>query len=387
MIKNQLFLVNYKFELYSNFTFFLEDSLNGDQVKQAEQRNIYGYTGSYLKTNSLFGKKLKSEIGIQLRYDDIRNSELSHTAQRKYLLNRLAYGQTNEINAGAYVDETIHITDNFIVNFGARIDQYRFDYINELETNYQRKVVQDHIVSPKLNLFYNCTKNVQLYLKTGTGFHSNDARVVVADSVAQTLPRAIGGDLGIFLKPSKRLLLNMGIWALDLEQEFVYVGDAAVIEPSGYTRRYGLDLSARYQIMSWLFLDLDANYAMPRSLDASEGSNYVPLAPTITSIGGLTAKFKNGFNAGIRYRYVGDRPANEDNTVTAKGYTVMDAVINYTKAKYAIGITLENLANTQWNEAQFDTESKLQTETEAVRELHYTPGTPFYVKGSLTFFF
>ncbi|MES2514459.1 MAG: TonB-dependent receptor, partial [Bacteroidota bacterium] len=88
-----------------------------------------------------------------------------------------------------------------------------------------------------------------------------------------------------------------------------------------------------------------------------------------------------------RYRYVGDRPANEDNSVTAKGYNVFDAVINLTRPRYAIGITMENLANIEWNEAQFDTESKLKNETQSVSELHYTPGTPFFIKGSLTFFF
>ncbi len=387
IVKNQLFMINYNFELYSNFTFFLEDSVNGDQIKQHEKRNIYGYNGSYQKTSNLFGMKLKSEIGLQLRYDDIQNSELSHTAQRKFLINRLAYGQTNELNIGGYIDETLNITDKFIINVGARIDQFQFEYVNDMDDAYKRKVVNDYIVSPKLNLFYNFTKNFQLYLKTGTGFHSNDTRVVVSDSATHTLPRALGGDFGTFFKPTPRLLINAAVWILDLEQEFVYVGDAAVIEPSGYTRRYGVDLSLRYQIAKWLFFDVDANYTVPRSLYEPKGKNYVPLAPTITSIGGLTAKFKNGLNAGVRYRYVGDRPANENNTVTAKGYNVFDAVINLTRSSYAIGITMENLANIEWNEAQFDTESKLKNEVQSVSELHYTPGTPFFIKGSLTWFF
>jgi outer membrane receptor protein involved in Fe transport len=387
IVKNQLFMINYNFELYSNFTFFLEDSINGDQIKQQEQRNIYGYNGSYQKTNALFGMKLKSEVGLQLRYDDIKNSELSHTAQRKFLIDQLAFGQTHELNVGGYIDETLNITDKFIINAGARIDQFQFEYVNDLDSVYKRKVVTDYIVSPKLNLFYNFTNNFQLYLKTGTGFHSNDTRVVVADSATQTLPRALGADFGAFFKPTKRLLVNAAVWILDLEQEFVYVGDAAVIEPSGYTRRYGADLSVRYQLAKWLFFDVDANYTVPRSLYEPEGENYVPLAPTITSIGGLTAKFKNGLNAGIRYRYVGDRPANENNTVTAKGYNVLDAVINLTRPRYAVGITMENLANIEWNEAQFDTESRLKNEAQPVSELHYTPGTPFFIKGSVTWFF
>ncbi|MBA3680922.1 MAG: TonB-dependent receptor [Bacteroidetes bacterium] len=387
VFKNQLFFSNYNFELYSNFTFFLEDSINGDQIRQKEKRNIYGYNGSYYKYSKLGNKRLRSEAGLQLRYDAVKDIELSHTAQRKITLNRLAFGQVNEVNAGLYVDETISLTDRFVVNAGARFDQFQFEYVNDLDTLYERKIKTSNIVSPKLNLYYTFNQNVQFYIKTGTGFHSNDTRVVVADSVANTLPRAVGADLGMFFKPVKRLLVNAAVWGLDLEQEFVYVGDAAVVEPSGKTRRYGFDLSFRYQLVDWLYLDMDANYTVPRSTEDPEGENFIPLAPTLTSIGGLTTKFKNGLSAGLRYRYVGDRPANEDNSVVAKGYMLYDAVINFTKAKYALGLSMENLANVNWNEAQFDTESKLKNENTSVSELHFTPGTPFFVKGSLTFFF
>ncbi len=388
VIKNQLYYVNYNFELFSNFTFFLEDSINGDQIKQAEKRSIYGYNGSYSKNNIVFNKKIKSEVGVQLRHDVVKNIELSHTANRKTLIDPIAFGQVTESNAGLYLDETLNFTEKLILNVGARLDVFQHEYINDLDTIYNKRVKSNYIVSPKLNLFYNITNNVQLYLKTGTGFHSNDTRVVVSDSNAiTTLPRAIGADLGMFFKPTKRMLVNAAIWALDLEQEFVYVGDAAVVEPSGYTRRYGADLSMRYQVLNWLYLDFDGNYTVPRSVNDSAGKNFIPLAPTLTSIGGITTKFKNGLSVGLRYRYVGDRPANEDNSVVAKGYGLLDGVLNLTKPKYAIGLSAENILNTNWNEAQFDTESKLKNESVAVNELHFTPGTPFFIKGSLTLFF
>ena len=387
-VKNQLYFVNYNFELFSNFTFFLDDSINGDQIKQFEKRNIFGYNGSVKKECSVLGKVLKTEVGVQLRHDITKGSELSHTTQRKNVLNRLALGDVTQTNASLYLDESIAITKKFNINIGARIDAFNFEYINQLDSAYQRKTKTDYIVSPKLSLVYNCNTNFQLYVKTGTGFHSNDTRVVTTDSTRlTTLPRALGIDVGAFFKPTKRMLINAAIWALDLEQEFVYVGDAAVVEPSGYTRRMGVDLSVRYQLTNWLYADVDANFTNPRSLYDSVGKNYIPLAPTLTSIGGLTAKFKNGLNFGLRYRHISDRPANPDNSVVAKGYTLLDGVINFVKPKYAIGISVENIMNAEWNEAQFDTESKLKNETQAVSELHYTPGTPFFIKGSLSLFF
>ena len=122
-------------------------------------------------------------------------------------------------------------------------------------------------------------------------------------------------------------------------------------------------------------------------MENPEGQNYIPLAPTVTSIGGLTAKFVNGINISCRYRYVGDRPANAENTVIASGYKLLDAVISYNRPSFSIGLLMENILNDIWNEAQFDTTSKMKNETQPVSELHFTPGTPFFAKMNVAFYF
>jgi hypothetical protein len=132
-----------------------------------------------------------------------------------------------------------------------------------------------------------------------------------------------------------------------------------------------------------LFLDADLNYSYGRFLDLPQGENFIPLAPRTTSTGGISWKGAKGFNAAVRYRAIDTRPANEANTVQAQGYFLVDVVANYTYRKFVVGFSIENLLNSEWNEAQFDTESRLQNETESVSELHYTPGTPFFVKGSI----
>ena len=96
---------------------------------------------------------------------------------------------------------------------------------------------------------------------------------------------------------------------------------------------------------------------------------------------------KNGINGTLRYRYIGDRAANEDNTVVAKGYLLADAVINYSQKKFEVGLSAENIFNVDWNEAQFDTTSRLSNETDAVSEIHFTPGTPLFLKLKVCVFF
>ncbi len=179
---------------------------------------------------------------------------------------------------------------------------------------------------------------------------------------------------------------------MELNNELVFVGDDGTTENKGCSRRLGIDLSGRAKILSYLYLDADINLSKGRLIETLFGQQlatdyYIPLAPNLTSSGGLTMKLKNGFECGLRYRYLKSRPANEANTVVAHGYNVVDFTANYKTKHFKIGLNIENLLNVNWNEAQFDTESRLKDQTQSVSEIHYTPGTPFYAKIVLGFLF
>ena len=132
---------------------------------------------------------------------------------------------------------------------------------------------------------------------------------------------------------------------------------------------------------------MDISLANPRAIGVAKADSYLPLAPRFTSVGGLTYRKEKGWNGTLRYRFMDNRPANEDNSVVAKGYFVVDAAINYTKKNWEAGLSIQNLLNTKWKETQFDTESKLQTEPAPVSEIHFTPGTPFFARLSFTVYF
>ena len=204
----------------------------------------------------------------------------------------------------------------------------------------------------------------------------------------KVLPRAYGVDFGNIWKPIEKLILNTALWYLFSEEEFVYVGDAGIVEPSGKSERYGIDLGLRYQIADWLFFDSDATFTKAKSLEDIKGQDFIPLAPKVTITGGLSFTNLNKFSGAFRYRYLGDRPANEDNSIIAKGYLVTDFNLNYNFNKNInIGISLENLFDVDWNETQFATESRLQHESNSVEEIHFTPGTPFFAKATFKYSF
>ncbi|WP_028873317.1 TonB-dependent receptor [Psychroserpens burtonensis] len=385
-LKSNAFYSRYAFELYSNFTFFLEDPINGDQIRQKEDRQIFG-VNTAITYNTFLGKtEMTLTSGLGFRHDIVDDVELSRTLNRRTTLENISLGDINQTNMDAFVKAEFEF-GKLTIAPALRLDYFKMLYNDKLQTAYTLQAETKTIVSPKLNFFYDVKDNLQLYVKSGIGFHSNDTRVVVANLGEDILPRAYGLDVGDVWKPTKKLVVNTALWYLFLEQEFVYVGDAGIVEPSGKTERFGIDLGIRYQFNDWLFLDTDATYTKARSLEAVAGEDFIPLAPDFTMAGGLSVNNLNGFSGGIRYRYIDDRPANDDNSLIAKGYFVTDFNANYTFNNITLGLVIENMFDVEWNETQFATESRLQNEAQSVEEIHFTPGTPFFIKGSISYRF
>lgn len=382
---SKAYISKYDFELFSNFTFFLEDPLNADQIRQKENRTIIGAESKYAQSIHVgdHDSQFSYETGVGFRYDDINDNQLSRTKNRQELLERLSYGNVDELNGYGFFDLT-YKKNQWTINPGLRIDYFKFDYVNLLTETYDSKSQSKVFVGPKFNVIYAASNNVQIFGKTGIGFHSNDTRVVVANSGEDILPAAYSADLGAIVKPTNKLVLNAALWSLFLEQEFVYVGDAAIVEPSGKTRRIGADFGFRYQLTDWMYANADINYTLARSTEEPEGQDYIPLAPDLTSSGGLSFSDLNNFSGGISYRFIKDRPANEDNSIVAEGYLITDLNINYAWNNWTFGIIVENLFDEAWNETQFATESRLRNEANSFEEIHFTPGTPFYLRGKVS---
>jgi TonB-dependent Receptor Plug Domain/CarboxypepD_reg-like domain len=395
-LENQVYYSHVYFNLFTNFTFYLVDPIHGDEFNQHEVRNLYGYNGKLSHKINFPDATLSSVAGLGFRYDATSPSWLAHSLHGDSILNYLQLGNIREANAYGYIDETFE-KGKWLFNAGLRLDYFQFNYFNMAPATDTAAAIYNGIqtrrgsaiLCPKFNIQYTPNNTVQFYLKTGKGFHSNDARVVIANQGFQILPAAYGVDLGIIWKPLPQLFINTAFWYLYLQQEFTYgsdYGDESV-SPGGKTLRKGIDFSARYQFASWLYANLNLDYAIPRSLGAPKGQYYLPTAPTFTSTAGLYYRFKTGFNGGISYRYLADRPANSDYSLVALGYYLVDLTLNYTKKKYEVGLSVENLFNQIWYESQVEYVSRLKNEVEPVDQVSYTAGVPFLAKIKFSVFF
>ena len=422
----QPYFSRYNFKLFSNFTFFLDDPENGDMIEQTDDRTLLGLNTEYQFKRSIRSMQSTTTLGSGFRSDDIAVS-LWHSPNRRRLTQRVDSGII-ERNLFLWVQEELVVNSKLRLQLGLRGDYFTFNVEDHLDALSDASITLPHasgyaqqaMLNPKFNLVYSPLHSTDIFLNFGTGFHSNDARDVVieqtisdlervfsrqglhdtqinerlaqlnfdpAHSGIRTLPRAIGAEIGTRHQFWNRLSIGIAGWWLELDEELVFVGDAGETEISGKSRRIGIDIEGRAQLLSWLWVDTDVNLSSGKFVDEPSDANEIPLAPRMTSTGGLTAAHPSGFGANLRYRHIGDRPANEDSSVTAEGYTLVNIGLSYAFGPFKYFATVENLFDVDWNEAQFDTESRLGNETSPVSEIHFTPGNPRNIQAGISYQF
>jgi outer membrane receptor protein involved in Fe transport len=243
------------------------------------------------------------------------------------------------------------------------------------------------IVNPKLNFIFtpfddsNVAKSTNLFLNFGGGYHSNDARVFVQDPKKE-IPRYWGGELGTKSRLFDRLDVTLAYWQSYLDSELVFVGDEGTFEPSGSSRRQGVEGELRYDILPWLTYDLDLSYTWAKFTNGDK----VPLAPRFLAFTGVTARHDSGIQARLQMRHIGRRYGIEDGSIKTPSSMIFDLFLKYAWRRYEFFVAFQNLANIKWRSAEHVFESRLQSEPSAAGTLdsHFTPGDPFTAKAGVT---
>ncbi len=382
----EAYALRYKMDLYSNFTYFLADPVNGDQFEQFDDRSVYGAKVSryWLLPTDI---PIDIETGVQARFDDIDAVGLYATRARQHLATVREDG-VEESSVGVYLSSTQAWTPWLRSQLGLRADQYDFKVDSDTEANSGK--ADDHLVTPKAALIFGPWNRTELYLNYGEGFHSNDARgttisvdptdptgMTPADTVTP-LVRIRGSEIGISSAIIPKVKLTATLWQLDSDSELVYIGDAGTSEAGPPSTRRGVELSAYYMPLSWLVVDADYAYSRGR-LDVPDGEgDRIPNSIEDVYSLGLTIPEIRNWSGGLRLRYLGEGPLIENNSQRSKSTTVVNAQASYRLLdRYLLSLTVLNLFGSDDNDITYYYESRLPGEPEAgVEDFHFHPVEP-----------
>ena len=381
----------YRLDLFTNFTFFLNDPANGDGIQQSDRRVMYGGDLGYKQQGEVLGVPSIGTVGFQTRVDNIHARLGTQTT-------RMPTGATTdsdilEVSYAPYVKAEVQPTLWMRLAGGLRAESFTFDVRNRCSTCAEQPAgrTSSGIVLPKMNLILGPWASTEFFANYGEGYHSNDARSAVAPG-SSPLARAKSYEVGVRSKPwgPEGVELTATLWRLDLKSELVFAGDAGTTEIRGASRREGLELGVRGQVWGPIYLNGSVTWTKAEFLNGDA----IPLAPEVTAYGAVLVRWPEGLTSQLQATYLGVRPLREDRSVKAPSWIDFDL-----SERYQLPITLshgrleaflfvQNLFDTKWEGATFAFTSRLPNEPAGgVQDIHFVPGNPRFFMGGVAWYF
>src|SRR6267378_3429172 len=388
-----VYAIKYRLNLFSNFTFFLDNQTKGDQFEQADKRTIVGLTPSWVFNGKWDERQVTHKFGLDARRDDI-NVALYNTAARDRL-NPVRSDKVVQTGLGLYYENTLQWTDTFRSIAGVRADFYgaRVDSDNAANSG----TTSAHITSPKLNFVFGPYDKTEYFLNYGQGFHSNDARGTTITTAAKVpaLVKTRGEEIGIRTEVISHLQSSLSLWRLALDSELVFKGDTGTTEASRPSLRRGIEWSNRYIPHDWLLVDLDLSASRAQFTDSDpKGSNIPGAIDRVASLG-VTVKDLGPWSGTVHARYFGPRPLVEDNSHRSQSSTIFSARASYkVDARTSVNLDVFNLFNRKANDIDYYYCSRLLTDDvsspnarcfddrnkQGINDVHFHPVEPRTVR-------
>ncbi len=376
------YLIYYHLDIFSNFTFFLDDPVNGDQFEQFDRRVILGGSLTHTWETEIFGRKVTETVGLQTRNDFIPQIGLFKTRE-KTRLSTVRDDRVEESTISLYQRNEIKWATWFRSVFGLRGDLYYF-HVESYTADNSGDVI-DNIISPKLNLVFGPWAKTELYLNAGTGLHSNDARgttIKVSPSTGAAvdnvdpLVRSKSAELGARTSLASNLVSTVSLYYLTLDSELVFTGDAGDTEASAASRRAGVEFANYYKPLSWLTIDADFAYTQARFENEPAGDR-IPGSIAAVFAAGVTVNAPGGFFGTLRTRYFGPQPLIEDNSAIAKSSLTFDGRVGLNFRNLKVAVDVLNVFNEKNNDVAYFYTSRLPGEpAEGIDDFHIHPAEP-----------
>jgi outer membrane receptor protein involved in Fe transport len=382
--KVQAYALGYRLDLFSNFTFYLDDPVHGDQREQVDRRFVTGVRAFQKRMTRWGTRHVQNTVGAQLRNDDIGDVALYHTEQR-VRLDTMSRASAMVTTAGLYAENQIEWAPWLRTTAGIRGDGSRYSVTNMVDDRNSGSTTAS-IVSPKASVTLGPWKSTEVYVNAGTGFHSNSAlgATLRYDAAGQPitpvtpLVRARGAEVGVRTVALPHLQSTVSLWTMRLGSELVYNGDVGATEPGPASRRHGVEFTNYYAPMRWLVFDGDVSLSQARFAEPTPEGSYVPEAvSTVVSAGAAVDNWHRTFGA-LRLRYFGPRALVADNSVRSRATTLLNLQAGYRLMKnLRTNLHVYNLLDAKVSDIDYYFTSRLPGEPLAgVDDIHFHAAIP-----------
>ena len=384
------YVVHSRLDLFSNFTYFLNDPANGDQIEQVDRRTVSGAELSHTWHSTSAGRDFEHTAGLQLRNDDIPEVGLHNTVARQRIAT-VRSDSVRQTSASLYYANSVAWTPWLRSLLGLRGDQYRFRVASDNPLN--SGTTTAGLLSPKFGLVLGPWSEVEYFVNYGYGFHSNDARgtTIAVDpasgaSAARVTPlvRAKGGELGARAAPFKGVQTSLSLWRLDIDSELLFTGDAGTTEASRPSRREGVEWANYVKATRNIVADFDITLSRSRFKDSDPAGPYIPGSPDRTVSAGITYE-EGPWSGGVRLRYFGPRPLIENNSERSGASSLLNAKLGYAPTReLKLRIDVLNVLNRRVDDITYFYTSRLAGEPlGGVADKHFHPVEPRTLRLSL----
>ena len=388
-----LYASSYYMSLINNPTYVLNDSINGDEFEQEDERILLGGSLVNEVETEMFGLPVTRTIGADLRYDDVSELNLFYTVNRNRI-GSLREDEAQQLSLGSFANLQFSLTDRLRASVGLRLDFYDFEVDALRAQNSGSK--NESLWQPKVNIAYEVNENLELYANYGEGFHSNDARAAIntidpatgnPSDTLDILVQGEGSELGFRYDTLEGFNFSLAWFELDLDSELVFVGDAGTTEPSDPSRRNGIELNSFWEFTEALVFDFTATKSDGHFRGLPSGENSIPDAHDLVVAAGLTYHNPNGWTSSLRVRHFDDAALTEDESVKKDGSTLVHFGVSYAQESWELGLDIINLLDQEDDDIAYWFESRMIGETASFEDIHFHPSNPRAVRALLKYKF
>ena len=441
----------YDLDLFSDFTYYLDDPIKGDQFEQEDRRWVAGFDAAHTIFSQWFGRKMENTFGLQVRNDWVHNG-LYRTEDR-------VRTDKNDVNAcdaepipecdtnpdliavlpaatdlnkftdtmvGFYVENKTQWTEKFRSVLALRGDEAIYNVTNLTPPYVATELpgapvinfaglnsgsVSQFLPSPKASLIFGPWFNTEFYLQGGFGLHSNDARGATqriqpispdypfptpSTPISPLVPTK-GAEIGVRTVAIPHLQSTVSLWYLYSDSELQQSGDTGgTVASKSPSNRYGVEWANYYTPLEHLAFDFDFAYskALFTTIDpddaapGSPGGRYVPEAVGLVISSGITVQNYRGFWGSLRLRAFGPRNLTSDAIYQSSSTVLLNAEVGYHVNKnWSVLAQFFNLLDRYDHDIDYAYTSRTTPTAPAEFTDVFHPVEPFQVRVGLQFRF